>query len=133
MNSFSLTRDGFAFGQVIPNRDDGGRENFCNHVIQAGNVDEKPHAKLIEPQADDARPEKNYRSSSRLLLRIFENVNDTQPIIEHDRYAEGNRRRVKIVDARKFREREEYRVVHKERHAAHEAETNYFQHAFSCH
>ncbi len=121
-----LARDGFAFGYVIPNRDDSSRKNLRKHVMKVRYVDEEPHTKLIESEPNNARPKENYRLPCRLLLRAFEDVNNTQPIVEDDCYAERNRRRVKIINARKLREHEQQRIIHKKRDAAHETESDNF-------
>ena len=102
-----LTFNRLAFGDVIPKRDDSRCADFGNHVMPTRHCYEKPHAKLIESQADDTRPDENCGLLGSLMTRAFENINDAQPIVENYRYREGNRRRVKVVNAGKFRQREE--------------------------
>ena len=49
-----FTKDGTAFENVVPHHDDAGCDEFCDHVVDAKEIDEHPHEELIEPQACDA-------------------------------------------------------------------------------
>ena len=45
---------GAALEDVVPHHDDAGCNEFCDHVVDAKEIDEHPHEELIEPQACDA-------------------------------------------------------------------------------
>ena len=96
-------------------------------------ADEKPHAKLIQTEPHDARRKEDCRPTRCLFFCAFEHVDDAQPIVEHDRHAERNCRRIQVIQPRPFRQREQNCVVHHQRRAADHAKSDEFKKSFTRH
>ncbi len=133
VEGFFLSANGFAFGQVVPDCDDDCCAKFGNQIMQIDNGDEKPHAKLIEHETNRARREENHGLTRRLFFRAFEDVDDAKPVVEDNRHAERNRRRVKIIHAGELSQREKDSIVEHERYAADKTEADNFQKSFASH
>ena len=86
----SMTEHGASFENIVPDHDDAGGDEFCNHVVDVGEVDEQPHEQLIEPEPRDARAEEEHFRTARLSVCPAKDTDEAEPVVDEDGDGEGD-------------------------------------------
>ncbi len=127
-----LMRQNHSFRHIIPDCHDGGGSDFGEHVPEAADFREEPHADLIH-----AEPRKRCHDEPECfflaLVLGVEDDGDAEEIIHDEGDGEGNRRGKKIGDTGVFGQIIKETVVQKEAAAADEKKADDFRQSFILH
>lgn len=131
-SSWLLFRQNHSFRDIIPNRHDGGGSDFGQHVPEAANFHEEPHADLVHAESGQRSHDEPECFFPALILGV-EDDGDAEKIIDDEGDGEGNRRGEKIGDVGVFGQIKEEAVIQKEAAAADEQEADNFRDSFVFH
>ena len=111
---------------VVPHHDDAGGDELCDHVVNAGDVDEYPHEQLVESESRDARAKEEHLRAARLGVCSAKDTDETEPVVDEDGDGEGDACREEVVESAVLCEDVEQTVVKNKTRAADEDEAGDF-------
>lgn len=80
-----------AFGEVVPDHDDGRSDGFGKHVPDTDKVDENPHGHLIDAKSHKGCHDEEDDLRAALMLGM-EDKADAEEVVQYERDREGDRR-----------------------------------------
>ena len=77
-----------AFGEVVPDHDDGRSDDFGKHVPDTDKVDENPHGHLIDAKSHKGCHDEEDDLRAALMLGM-EDKADAEEVVQYERDREG--------------------------------------------
>lgn len=106
----------------VPNHDNGGRTDFGDEVMDAEQLNARPHAQIIDAQANDRKhDEYGELAAFAHALLVREHIAHGSRVVEHDGRRERNGRAHQVVHAENFGQECQDAIVDAEGDHAHHA------------